>query len=67
MRCWWRRREREFAPERIYPSYVRTEDDRHRWDLARQAAENVAAEIGGDGVTALLVTWSLYLSDIPTH
>jgi len=66
MRPWWRHRERESAPEQIYPSYVRTEADRHRWDLARRAAANVVAEIGGDEVTVLLATRSLYRSDIST-
>lgn len=61
---WRRKQERVTAP--VYPSWVRTEAERHRWDLARQAAANVAAEIDGDEATVLLATRSLYLSDIPT-
>lgn len=67
MKLWPWRRKQEPVPEPVYPSCVRTEADRHRWDLASQAAANVVAEIGGDEVTVLLATRSLYRSDIPTN
>jgi hypothetical protein len=62
----WRRRETERLPEHRYPTYVKTEAERHRWDMASQMAARVAEEIGGDATTVWLATRSLYRSDIPT-
>ena len=44
-----------------------TEAERHRWDMATQAAIKVVEEIDGDETTLLLATRSLYESDIPTY
>lgn len=70
------RRLRRYFPSRVlildsdwlwdYPDDVRTSRERHRWDLAHRAAVEVATSIGGDEVTVLLATRSLYESDIPT-
>ena len=49
-----------------YPPYVTTPVERHRWDIARQAALRVVEEIEGDDTTVWLATRSLYWSDIPT-
>jgi hypothetical protein len=62
----WRGRGSEQLPEHRYPSYVKTEAERHRWDMASRMAERVAEEIGGDATTVWLATRSLYGSDIPT-
>ncbi|MBK8293662.1 MAG: hypothetical protein IPK93_02385 [Solirubrobacterales bacterium] len=43
-----------------------TEAERHRWDMAAQAAAHVVEEIEGDETTLMLATRSLYESDIPT-
>ena len=61
-----RSREDEQDPEHEYPPYVRTEAERHRWDMASRMAAWVAGEIGGDAATVWLATRSLYRSDIPT-
>jgi predicted short-subunit dehydrogenase-like oxidoreductase (DUF2520 family) len=45
-----------------YPPYVLTKAQRHRWDMAQQAAE----EIGGPAELVWQATRSLYHSDIPT-
>ena len=49
-----------------YPEYVRTESERTRWDVSREAAAVVARGLGGDEFTVLLATRSLYESDIAT-
>ena len=66
MRLPWRRRRSEQLPEDRYPPYVKTEAERHRWDIASRMAARVAEEIGGDATTVWLATRSLYRSDIPT-
>ena len=53
-------------PLRNYPADVRTPAQRHRWNMARRAARAVVQQIGGDEITVLLATRSLYRSDIPT-
>ena len=52
--------------EAQYPPDVNSPAERHRWDMARQAALRVAESIEGDDTTILLATRSLYESDIPT-
>ena len=56
----------EVLGEDEYPPYVTTPAERHRWDMARQAALRVAEDIEGDDTTVWLATRSLYNSDIPT-
>ena len=67
MRLPWPTRRSEQLPEHEYPPYVKTEAERHRWDMAGRMAERVAEEIGGDATTVWLATRSLYRSDIPTE
>jgi hypothetical protein len=67
MRLPWRRQGREQTDEYRYPPYVRTEAERHRWDMAGRWAVWVSEEIGGDATTVWLATRSLYRSDIPTE
>jgi len=63
----FRSRRTRGQPERRCPSYVVTEAERHRWDLAEQTARHVAEDTGGDEATVWLATRSLYKSDIPTE
>lgn len=49
-----------------YPSYVVTDEQKHRWDMAGKAAREAAGEIEGDETTIWLATRALYNSDIPT-
>lgn len=57
-----------FEPDRRlrYPDDVQTQEERLRWDLSYEAAVKVATGIGGNEMTVLLATRSLYESDIPT-
>lgn len=62
-----RSRRQEAGGVPAYPDFVRTESERRRWDVSCEAALNVVEQIGGDEVTVMLATRSLYKSDIPTH
>jgi hypothetical protein len=52
------------TPAHEYPSYVVTEEDRRRWDLARA----IAIQIFGDSAADVWqATRALYQADMPTE
>jgi hypothetical protein len=53
--------------EYVYPLDVRTEVERHRWDLAMRAARHFFEDVAGDEALIWSATGSLYRSDIPTE
>jgi hypothetical protein len=48
----------------VYPPYIVTEEERHRWDLAEGIARQLFGDL--DEASVWMATRSIYKSGIPT-